>query len=485
MKYSSKFLYGLFAVFLVITVQYAGAGSLPHPDTYIPTFKELDKYKKYLDDPRSFIGSPVDVKNIVPSEILDMITFDVEKMKNLWPEVVGFKAPDVVGKTAPEIKPGKYTYQDLEKIPGLKDLIIPERLDSIKPGGPPFIGNIPEFEILPTRQLYLPLPVAEACLKNMGKAKLDEDGYLIQETLAPGILFPRPSGQFKGIQLIYNHKHRYNQWGMNQTTRIRAIGVTKNLKLDFDCRMEENIARLTNRILAPPYGWYDNRAEKRGEHFALFWNFLKPRDVAGTVKTSMTFLDKYTMDQNLLYIPSMRRVRKMSATDTQDPVMGQDIIYDDTSTFWQKLSPEKYPYTYEVEEREYLIPLTISGTTTVDSKNGYALKNVEMERRPIYRVIMTQLDKNYVYGKRIIYMDRETFDIYFTANYDQEGQLYRTTEILWGFYPDSGMTAYAGSYFNMVDHIDLHSSFLNIQQYPCFWDIRKDLGMARIYRQAK
>ncbi len=31
----------------------------------------------------------------------------------------------------------------------------------------------------------------------------------------------------------------------------------------------------------------------------------------------------------MMFIPSLRRVRKMSATDTQGSVMGQGQIYDD------------------------------------------------------------------------------------------------------------------------------------------------------------
>ena len=59
----------------------------------------------------------------------------------------------------------------------------------------------------------------------------------------------------------------------------------------------------------------------------------------------------------------------MSATDTQDPINGQDLIYDDNEGFSQKITPLRYPYTFEIiEEREYLIPISIDGTEYVDSK---------------------------------------------------------------------------------------------------------------------
>ena len=70
------------------------------------------------------------------------------------------------------------------------------------------------------------------------------------------------------------------------------------------------------------------------------------------------YLDRDHYDNFLLYINAIRRVRKMSATDSQDAVGGNDIIYEDRDGFSQKLSPKRYPYKFEViAEREYLVPV--------------------------------------------------------------------------------------------------------------------------------
>ena len=70
-----------------------------------------------------------------------MLCFDIEKMKDLWAELIGFKASEVVGKIAPEIKPGKYSYADKGKHPGLKELMIPLQYERFKPGEPPHVGS--------------------------------------------------------------------------------------------------------------------------------------------------------------------------------------------------------------------------------------------------------------------------------------------------------------------------------------------------------
>ncbi len=150
----------------------------PDPESYTPTTREVFDAKNIIDDPRSIVDK-FHPSKILPPELWAKVSWDKKEMSDLSAEVLGFKAPDVVGKIAPEIKPGKYTYQDLEKYPGLKKLIPPEMIEYfIKPGGKPHAGNIPEFEIVPTRQYYMSLPVARATKDNMGKAQQDEQGYI-------------------------------------------------------------------------------------------------------------------------------------------------------------------------------------------------------------------------------------------------------------------------------------------------------------------
>jgi len=120
-------------------------------EEYKITFEQWTKAKAFYDDPRSTMKE-LPLNKIVPPEDYAKLTFDIEAMRKAWTEVVGFKAPDKVGKIVPEIKPGKYTYQDKEKYPGLKELMAPEIYKRFNPGGPPHAGNFSELEIIPTKQ---------------------------------------------------------------------------------------------------------------------------------------------------------------------------------------------------------------------------------------------------------------------------------------------------------------------------------------------
>jgi hypothetical protein len=191
----------------------------------------------------------------------------------------------------------------------------------------------------------------------------------------------------------------------------------------------------------------------------------------------LIYLDPNERDSMLAYVPAMRRVRKLTSTDTQDAVGGLDLIYDDSEGFMQKISPTVYPYKYElIGEREYLVPATTTdGAEYLSSKTGWEIRNVKFERRPVYVLQMTQQDPNYVYSKRIMYIDKETFLFYHVENYDRKGRLYRTFDITYGWHPEMGAFSW-GAYNSERDYVDKHSMFIKSYMLPALWE-RRDVSV--------
>lgn len=175
----------------------------------------------------------------------------------------------------------------------------------------------------------------------------------------------------------------------------------------------------------------------------------------------------------------------MSATDTQDPIMGQDLIYDDNEGFQQKLSPTRYPYKYKLaEEREFLVPApSWDGSEYISSKN-LEFRNMRFERRPIYVLELDQQDPNYVYSKRIFYIDKENLFYYCIENFDRKGRLYRSFEVQPGFFPEMGTLGWIGGLINFKDYVDTHSGVQQPYQLPAFWQ-RKDVSLAGLVRKGK
>ncbi|GAB5522552.1 MAG: outer membrane lipoprotein-sorting protein [Roseivirga sp.] len=94
--------------------------------------------------------------------------------------------------------------------------------------------------------------------------------------------------------------------------------------------------------------------------------FNSPRDVKGTA--TLTFTHKEGSDDQWLYLPALKRVKRISSDNKSGPFMGSEFAYEDLSS--QEV--EKYSYKFLKEE-------TINGVATyvierdpVDPKSGYA-----------------------------------------------------------------------------------------------------------------
>ncbi|MBW2539527.1 MAG: DUF1329 domain-containing protein [Deltaproteobacteria bacterium] len=471
----------LAATFLPLAA--CGSEALPHPDTYLNHANEPYKPKKITDDPTDLIAA-YPLKDALPPEIYKLMTFDVEEAKRQTAEILGFKSPDLVGNIAPEIKPGKYTYKDVEKSPGFKELFPPEFLSFIKPGGPPLIASIPEFEIIPTRQFYWYPKLCEATRQNLGKTKLDPGGYIVPFTWQGGVPFPKPSGKFKARQVFYSFDKSYTSYDLCYSSKQEGLSFDRNLTRDKYTKSISNNIKFMGRTLFPPYGWLDAQAKRSGDFRAFTSAMLEPRSKKGLVLINHSYDDPAKNDRWMVYVPSLRRNRKLNPTDTQDP--SGDLTYDDISHISQKITPERYPYKFEIiEEREYLMPIEYNtGKVWIDSKNGYALREVQFMRRLCYVLQMTQLDNNYVYSKRILYIDKETFRSGFSVNYDQNGRLYRTQVQALVFMSDTGQITTYGTHSFQFDHLDLHSSFQLPVPFPASF-ARRDFSIEYLINRGK
>jgi hypothetical protein len=441
------------------------------------THSQVESYKAIFDDPSPLYKKTDGLKKVLPPDIYKQFTYDVEAMKTLWAETVGFKASDVVGKIVPEIKPGTYTLQDKKKYPFDK-LMWGQMYNRFNPPGvgtPNHVGNFTEFEVVPTRQYFWSIPVAEATKKNAGTVKQDAKGYLVEASYVAGYPFPRPAGPFKAQQIMYNWVKRYAGYEAHIYYE-HPMGINKNFTVDHNGLAIATMVRLASRVQIKPLGYFDERAKAQGEHKSFVYSNLAPRDLFGNIISETSYTDPNRFNLLLMYINSLRRMRKLSASDAQDPAVGQDMIYEDAEGFNQKLTPSRYPYKYEVTgEQEYLVPYAGDGSAYISSKEKFVWKKLQFERRPMWIVLMTGLDKNYVYSKRIFYVDKETLLPCHMEYFDQKGRLYRTYDIVWGFIPE--LAHYEQFQWLGLDHVDVHSSYSYGFQYPAPWATREDISL--------
>lgn len=94
--------------------------------------------------------------------------------------------------------------------------------------------------------------------------------------------------------------------------------------------------------------------------------FDEPRDVEGTALLSFTH--KEGSDDQWLYLPALRRVKRIASDNKAGPFMGSEFAYEDIAS--QEV--EKYTYRFLGEEVVEGQAMFVVERTPVDEKSGYS-----------------------------------------------------------------------------------------------------------------
>ncbi|MCZ6694067.1 MAG: outer membrane lipoprotein-sorting protein [Bacteroidetes bacterium] len=138
--------------------------------------------------------------------------------------------------------------------------------------------------------------------------------------------------------------------------------------------------------------------------------FNTPRDVKGTA--TLTFTHKDGPDDQWLYLPSIKRVKRISSDNKSGPFMGSEFAYEDLSS--QEV--EKYTYKFIKEE-------SLNGTATyvverypTDPKSGYTKQLVWWNRDNYRQEKVEFYDRKNALLKTLTYSDyKQHLDKYWRA----------------------------------------------------------------------
>lgn len=122
--------------------------------------------------------------------------------------------------------------------------------------------------------------------------------------------------------------------------------------------------------------------------------FDQPRDVKGTAFLSFSHVDK--ADDQWLYLPALKRVKRISSRNKSGPFMGSEFSYEDLSSF----ELEKYQFQLLGEE----------------SLNGL----------DCYKIEQIPTDKYSGYTRQVVWLDKAEFRAQKIDFYDRKKSLLKT-----------------------------------------------------------
>ena len=159
--------------------------------------------------------------------------------------------------------------------------------------------------------------------------------------------------------------------------------------------------------------------------------FDLPRDIQGTAFLSYTH--KTGTDDQWLYLPALKRVKRIASDNKSGPFMGSEFAYEDISS--QEV--EKYTYRYVGEEDLDGQAAFVVERFPVDEKSGYT-KQIVWYDQAEYRVMKIEFyDRKAALLKTLVYRDYLQYLGQYWRSNEMEmvnHQTGKSTVLQWGNY---------------------------------------------------
>lgn len=159
--------------------------------------------------------------------------------------------------------------------------------------------------------------------------------------------------------------------------------------------------------------------------------FNQPRDVKGTA--FLSFSHPVGADDQWLYLPALKRVKRISSRNKSGPFMGSEFAFEDLSSF----EIDKYTYKYLGDEQLNELNHFMVEQFPVDENSGYTRRVVWIDDKE-YRIQKIDFyDRKNSLLKTLTYVDyKQYLNKYWRANSMQmvNHQNGKSTELKWDNY---------------------------------------------------
>jgi hypothetical protein len=300
----------------------------------------------------------------------------------------------------------------------VKDLVSPGMLWCVQHGWP---MKIVAPQPIPQRKAF-----TEATEKYSSQVKLTPDGLGLLNYVA-GRPFPQidTNDKVAPIKIMHNFSMQVTIDDLDlrnfdaDTGPIsddRPLQVERHFLIDHFRRLS-----YIGRLYVDPKPTMEN---KEGFHYKeTLHPLIEPFDLKGVGFTYYRYTDPAKQDDSWLYLPSLRRVRRLSTAQRSDALFGQDTDQDSYGGYAGQIAWMDWKL---LGEKDALAAMhtTPFPVKWADGANDWAFDG-EWEKRPVYIVEGASKLPQYAYSKRVLYVDKESFAIPYSDMYDRGGQLWK------------------------------------------------------------
>lgn len=300
--------------------------------------------------------------------------------------------------------------------------------DKLSPGQVATIKQIKNYrmDVYPShRDCGVPDFVAENTKKNVGFAKMDANGWSLQEAWVPGFPFPFPAD---GAQAMWNMKMRYHGAGMDYPHIVTTVsprkGSTDWIKAaqDLTFYFPWGLKGSTRLSTLPPIE-YDG-----------YFAYTSPPALAGQALVITVYINQPGAETNY-YFPGQRRVRRMPSYSYDSPQIGMEdqytldepLVFNGTiDRFDWKIVGKKEMYVAYNSFGVYDYKAKLEDVAQADSINPVS-RHYELHRVWVLEATVRK-GTRHIAPKRFYYLDEDSWNVMAGEDYDAQGKLFKYRE---------------------------------------------------------
>ncbi len=194
--------------------------------------------------------------------------------------------------------------------------------------------------------------------------------------------------------------------------------------------------RMTGRVWVPPLGaepGYEN------ELYRTNTLFFEPYDSKGVISMNIIYRDQAALPDAYVYVPVLRRVRRLSSSQRADAIQGSDLTAGDVDTFADPLGMWDFKLlgteTLLVNQNGSPSSAGVLDKSVQLVANYYPSPYATVESRQVHIIEATPRYST-IYSKKVLYVDSQTYRPALGEFYDRQGQLLKTYEMNWSVRED-------------------------------------------------
>jgi hypothetical protein len=273
-------------------------------------------------------------------------------------------------------------------------------------------------------KVYRPLKeYVEATEKYSDKVALGSKGELLN--YVAGQPFPKidSSDAQVGQKLAWNFFYR---WLGDDYKTGGAVKGGKIIRYVIEKDGSERRADLVSYFLFPStrYSLDPKPAIPGYEHIDFMQLRVDsyPRDASGTTTLEIRYKDPGRADDLYIYLPSIRRIRRATTTQRCQTLAPSEFNLDDINSFNGKITEFNYKY---LGEKKMLVNISQEHLPFGRKSGDYLPLNEQWEVVDTYVLEITPKDSSYCYPRKVLHLNKVTFDTHWTLMWDKKGDYWK------------------------------------------------------------